>query len=383
MAVVRNSAEFAECKALVVDDMLPNRELAKALLTTMGIGNLTFAADGVEALEAVAADRPDMVVLDIMMPRMDGFAFLKHFRAMPDCEDIPVLVTTALDTPVDRAKAFDSGATDYIAKPIDHRELKARVSVHLRNRLLVRDLKGYRDRLDQDLKVATAMQAALLPSVARMVELKARYGIDMAAMVRPWSEVSGDLWGWLPVDTNRFAVWLADFSGHGVAAAINTFRLHLILQGGPLENPSAVMTRLNETLADVLPRGQFAAMTYAVCDVRKGKLVFASAGATAPVASSPGNGAGLHPAAALPLGIRKDTHYANVTLPFPPGSDFLLYSDGLSEATGPDGQPVGEDGVLAKFERLRVRNDVAANLSSLIEDGLIPSDDLSAVWLSR
>ncbi len=374
--------EFADCTALVVDDAPMNRDLIAVMLTAMGVGRVDTAEDGLDALDRARRTRPDIVVLDIMMPRMDGFEFLARFRADPEFADIPVLVATALHGAEDRVRAFDSGASDYVVKPIDRRELIARAGVHLRNRQLVRRLTTYRDRLQQDLEVATAMQAALLPSQDQMNHLQRRYGVDMTAVIHASTEVSGDLWGWFPVDFDRFAVWLADFSGHGVAAAINTFRLHVILEGGPSGDPAAMLTRLNSTLVSVLPRGQFATMLYAVCDIRNQTLTFSSAGATAPVVCLPDGTAQLHPASSLPLGIRDGTPYGNVTLPFCKGCSLFLYSDGLSEAMGRDGVALGEEGARGLAREVATTHDLQNGIASLVQGGVTFTDDLSAVWVS-
>ncbi|OAN53237.1 PP2C family protein-serine/threonine phosphatase [Magnetospirillum moscoviense] len=373
--------EFSDCTALVVDDTPINRELMFVLLETQGIGRIDTAADGVEALDRVARQMPDIVLLDIMMPRMDGLEFLTRFRANPDWADIPVLVTTALNDSDDRARAFDRGATDYVAKPIDRRELTARVGVHLRNRLMMQSLKTYRDRLQQDLAIATAMQAALLPSADQLESCARRYGRHLAAVTRPSSEVSGDLWGWFPLDSQRFAVWLADFSGHGVAAAINTFRLHVILGSGPGADPAALLTRLNESLVDVLPRGQFATMLYAVCDTVAETLVFSSAGATAPIVIAPDGRARLHPASSLPLGVRRATVYGNVELAFPKGAALMLYSDGLSEAADPTGKHLGEEAVMELAAELKTAGDVTGLLPDMAQRGVTFADDVSVLWL--
>jgi len=374
--------EFAESLALVVDDSPLNRDLVTILLQSLGVGRIDIAADGIEALEKVAAQPPDIILLDIMMPRMDGLEFLRRFRAQEDYADIPVLVTTALNESEDRARAFDSGASDFIAKPIDRRELMARVSVHLRNSQMVQSLKTYRDRLGQDLDIAAKMQSALLPTPDQIDQIGHRFGLTLSSISSPISEISGDLWGWAPLDQHSFAIWLADFSGHGIAAAINTFRLHLILSKAAFMDPAAMLAHLNLSLVEVLPRGQFATMLYAVCDTLADTLTFSSAGATAPVLCTPGGRAGLHPASSLPLGVRPDTRYGNVELPFPKGSRLMLYSDGLSEATDAAGAHLGEEGVRQVAQDLRHGEDFDDMLQRLKRQGFTFADDVSALWLA-
>lgn len=374
--------EFANCSVLVVEDNAINRHLVSAMLGVMGIGRVEIAGDGLDGLEQIKTFAPDIVILDIMMPRMDGYEFLRHLRADPAHGDIPVLVVTALGEKNERAEAFDAGASDYVVKPIDQREFMARVSVHLRTRLLIGRLRRYQERLGRDLAAAQSMQEGLLPSPAEIAGIEASYGVRMSAVFRSSSELGGDLWGIIPIDAGRFGVYLVDFSGHGIAAAINTFRLHVMMEK-KLEvagEPGAMLGRVNQALLKVLQRGQFATMTYAVFDVVRQVVTFAAASAPAPAYRRPDGMTTLLPINCHPLGFIPDVSYINVEIPFAPGAGLLLYSDGLTEAVDAEGHFLGEE--TARRIGEATSGDLVSEIDVLLARGCAFDDDLSAVWVT-
>ncbi|MBC7950421.1 MAG: fused response regulator/phosphatase [Rhodospirillaceae bacterium] len=379
--------DLAEARVLVVEDNEFNRQFACAVLGSMGLHLVECAPNGVEGLAKVVTFQPDLVLLDLMMPVMDGQEFLRRLRAIPDYHDLPVLVTTAMDTQEVRNATFALGAADYIDKPINRQELVARVSVHLRSHLLLKRLGKYHARLAHDLQTAQAMQEALLPTAAYLRETTARYGLFVDALFAPSAELGGDFWGLLPVDDHRLALFAVDFSGHGVAAAINTFRLHLLIQAASSHagDPAAFLQALNQALLPLLPRGQFATMIMAVIDVQSGTLTMANAGGPAPVI---GIGGATRRAATshLPLGIAAGASYTNQVLGFPRGSHVSLYSDGFSEMTDQSGQYLGEAGIEALVAECI--DGPPSEMLKRVMDGFArkvpgrPEDDLSFIWVA-
>lgn len=381
--------DFSRCRVLVVDDNPRNVELAAALLGVMGIGEVVRARNGVEGLERVRETSPDLIILDIMMPEMDGHEMLRHVKAMPEHRDIPILVTTALDSAGERHAAFAEGASDYVSKPIDRRDFMARVGVHLGNRLLVGDLVRYRNRVTQELEAARAMQQALLPSPERLREVEARHGLVLDAFFAPSSELGGDLWGLLPVTGDRIGLFMVDVSGHGVTAAINTFRLHMLIerQGGLAVDPGALLGQMNADLGRLLPRGQFATMTVAVIDLAANTVSLAGAGAPPPVIGR-GGAVEAIPFRSPPLAVVADQTFRTITAPFPPGSFLALYSDALIETADPKGGMLGEEGGRQMIEASAAsgaEKPLAATLAAFDRwrQGSPVADDLTAVWVAR
>ncbi len=119
-------------RILVVDDDRAVRESLRRSLSFNGY-SVELAQDGVEALEAISADRPDALVLDVMMPRLDGLEVCRHLRSTGD--DLPILVLTARDSVSERVAGLDAGADDYLPKPFALEELLARMRALLRRRV--------------------------------------------------------------------------------------------------------------------------------------------------------------------------------------------------------------------------------------------------------
>ncbi|MBW7882831.1 MAG: response regulator [Caldilineaceae bacterium] len=118
--------EQAKSVILVVDDAPAGRETMEALLYSPSY-ELHFASNGPEALSLASKKRPDLILLDVMMPGMDGFEVCRRLRLDPDLAEIPVILVTALDDRNSRLQGIDAGADDFITKPFDSAELRARV----------------------------------------------------------------------------------------------------------------------------------------------------------------------------------------------------------------------------------------------------------------
>jgi two-component system alkaline phosphatase synthesis response regulator PhoP len=140
-AAADNDAGVAASKILVVDDNEQNLELLVAYLETLGCPVVT-AVDGVDALDKVASEKPDLILLDIMMPRMSGFEVCRKIKSDPTTRDIPVIMVTALNELTDIERGVESGTDDFITKPVNRLELTTRVKSLLR----VKNLKSELDR---------------------------------------------------------------------------------------------------------------------------------------------------------------------------------------------------------------------------------------------
>lgn len=384
---------LADSRVLVVDDAAPNRVLLISLLRALGVGAWQEAANGLQALEAVESFDPDLILLDLMMPQMDGFEVCRRLRADPRHVDLPILVQTSLNRPEDRVEAFEAGGTDYVSKPVNGPELLARVRVQLRRRQLIRNLQRYRETAREDLATARTMQQRLLPSRDEANRIAASAGLQLESRFVPSSELGGDLWGILQDGKGRPIVYLCDFSGHGVNAALNTFRLNALMRQYDFDDfdPATFLADLNRRLAGVLPVGQFATMLAGVVDIERDCFRYASAATPGPLCWPAQSGAPIFgDGSGLPLGIVAETRYESRFLPLPPGSHLFLYSDAAIEVAVPDSPSgtLGEAGVA----------QLAAESLADARDGLLlpiflkrlwtlgggaPEDDLTTIVLHR
>lgn len=134
-----SSEDLQGAKILLVDDNLQNLELIQAYLEGIPV-EISTAVDGVEAIESIEADQPDLVLLDVMMPRMSGFEVCQKLKSNPDTRDIVVIMVTALHEVADYERAVESGTDDFLSKPVNKLELLTRVRSLLRVALLRRRL---------------------------------------------------------------------------------------------------------------------------------------------------------------------------------------------------------------------------------------------------
>jgi sigma-B regulation protein RsbU (phosphoserine phosphatase) len=373
-------------RVLVVEDDSVNRAVIKAMLASGGFKNVAFAENGIAGLEAIEAEPPELVLLDLRMPGMGGEEMLIRLRALPMGQDLPVIVQTANDSPSTRTALFHAGAVDFVAKPLTVTELLARVRVHLRNRLLVRSLERALRRIEGELATARRTQRDLLPPADMLAEIEKRHGLSLAAHFAPCSELGGDLWGCKAIG-EEVLFYLFDIAGHGVSAALNAFRVRAMLDGlnapDMASDPAGLLARINAKCYEALPRGHFATMTAVGFDGRNRIATVASAGAPGVIHGDRTAGAvTVLDGRGVPLGIRPNSAYVNHTLPLEAGSFLFIYSDGLSESRGGDGSLVTEGGIAALVETLRDRPDPLAALIAALGDGAFDAaDDRTALWV--
>ncbi len=380
----RISPEALGASILVADDQSLNLSLVCAYLRNIGFTRLDTATDGVMALEKVRAKRPDLLILDIVMPGLDGYAVCRALRADPDFAELPILVQTGLKGTEDRLEIFRSGATDLIVKPINGLELGARASAHLERGLLIRGLRQNAERIAQELRAATEMQVELLPSHAQQRAL-ARHGLDLASSYTASSELGGDFWGLIDAGPDRAALYVADFAGHGVTAALNTVRMHTLVRQmpAPHRDPATFLAQLNGALAPLLPTGQFATAACAIVDPAARTIAVAAAGTPPLLLRAPDGHWQALDGTGLPLGIVGDATYTTHMLPFEPDALMFLHSDALAEVPLRGRVRLGDDGVRA-LARAAPADDARRFLDHVLGrfrarlDGPL-TDDLTAI----
>ena len=256
---------------------------------------------------------------------------------------------------------------------------------------LTEDLEVYGDRVARELKMARETQTVLLPDMATVQSLHETHGIHVDSRFQPSSELGGDFWGLRSLDPMHAAILMVDFSGHGINAALNTFRLHALLNsekefGG---DPASFLEHLNKRLAPLLPPGQYATMFYGIMDLSRDMLVYASAATPSPLLLLPGKAQPLvGDGKGYPLGMFEESTYENRELPFPQGCSLLLYSDAITEGKTLDGDRLEERGVinvatrcLKMAPREQLVRSIAGELNKILRMPL--TDDLTIVCATR
>lgn len=381
----------AGCSILVVDDSRTHRKLVESSLRQAGFRRVSFAVDGQQALDTVRSEPPDLVLLDLVMPVLDGFGVCQALRRQPEYSDIPILVMTSLESVEHRLRALSAGATDVILKPVYQPQLVTHAISHLERRVLIRGLREYQERTAAELAIARHMQEGLLPDANTLRQVQDRYGLEIGAIFEPSAEIGGDLWGLWPIDVSRLGVFACDVSGHGTIAAINTFRIHTILARNDFDRaePGRFLSALNDRLIGLMSSGQYATMLYAVLDMKRETFSYAAAGCPEPVLALPLTPVRGLDGSGLPLGIVSGVQYPTRHAPFPPGASIVLHSDALTEARlRSDDSLLGESRAHAFVSKALASNapqkavvDVFAAVKELAGQSL--DDDLTLICISR
>ncbi len=221
--------------------------------------------------------------------------------------------------------------------------------MYLKYRQGVRGLKEYHERLARDLEIARSMQEAILPPISRLDQITQSHKLAIASHYEASEELGGDFWGIDVLDADRLFIYIIDFSGHGLSAALNVFRLHSLMWNDQnsgfdrITSPASYLEKLNRALFKLLPLEQYATMLCGIIDVRKNIFTYAAAASTAPLNLSPGGGeiTDLDPSG-FPLGMIGDATYDDREIAFEKGEMLFFYSDALIESLDQKGRMIGE-----------------------------------------
>ena len=264
---------------LAVDDSPTNLQVL--VRTLSGSGHRILAArDGATALEIARKARPDLMLLDVMMPGLDGFDVCRRIKSERETRDTVVIFLSARGEVSDKLSGFELGAIDYITKPIQAEEVVARVAVHLSRLHLVRALRQSRDGLDRELASAARMQRLLLPTA-----IPAHRSVRFGTYYQTSRHAGGDYYDVLPLDQDRFGILLVDVSGHGAPAAIVMAMIRAVVHSYPgvADDPPALLHYINRHFRFLWDSPMYATALYAVLDAGRRTLRLSSAGHPLPL----------------------------------------------------------------------------------------------------
>jgi len=365
---------------LVVDDAPSNIRVVNEILHKSY--QVRVATNGAKALElAKAAPGPDLILLDVVMPGMDGYEVCARLKADAATKDIPVIFLTGQTEIEDETRGFETGAVDYIHKPFSPAVVAARVQTHLALCEMRQQLSRQLHDLRSELETARKIQMSILPR-----EFPVSDHLDIAARYIPASAVAGDFYDFFAIDEKRIGVFIADVSGHGMPAALiaSMLKIAFASQSANASDPAAVITGLNKALCGKF-EGHFVTAAYALIDTEARTIRYAGAGhpplllrdaASCKTRTITENG--------LFLGFMPHAQYTSVETSFQQGDVVLLYTDGIPEATkGATEDDFGED-------RLKEFLDQSAEGSAALADSLLaalaswtgekePADDITLV----
>jgi len=340
--------DLSESRVLIVDDAKENIDiLVNALRDEY---KLSVALDGDTALRSVEKSPPDLVLLDIMMPGLDGYEVCRQLRARESTREVPIMFLSALEHVTDKAHGFEVGGNDYLTKPFELLEIKARARSLLKAKAYA---DAVREAMARDLRIAREIQMGILP--ADLDAVTKGSGLDVQAVIEPARTVGGDLYEVLRATDDRIVVALGDVSGKGVSAALFMAVAMTVLRtlARQIPEPDEILRRLNDELLEQNPRGMFVTLQCLVFDLEKQRVTCACAGHHELVILSPGRAPRFAcPSSGRPVGLLPSNPVDAETFELTPGDTFVLYSDGVSEAINPDKGFFGEDRLLATLSSL-------------------------------
>ena len=323
---------------LIVDDAPSNLQLVDSILKDSY--NVRIATNGAKALELVRAKpEPDLILLDVMMPGMDGYEVCTRLKADAGTKDIPVIFLTGQTEAADETRGFDVGAVDYIHKPFSPAVVKARVHTHLVLRAIREQLAMQLLALQKELETARQIQLSILPRETPKIE-----GLDIGARYIPMSAVAGDFYDFIVVDDKHVGILIADVSGHGMPAALIASMLKIAFAAETVcaANPAQVLQGLNRSLCGKFQH-HYVTAAYVYVDMERCTLSYAGAGHPPLVVWGPPTGE-VHKIEenGLFLGKFGFATYTAVEIPLVHGSWVLLYTDGVTETTNPQMTEFGD-----------------------------------------
>ena len=329
----------AQKSILIVDDTPINIGVISGALKDSFATKV--ATSGQKALAIVSGkEKPDLILLDIMMPEMDGYEVCRRLKANPDTRDIPVIFLTSQTEAEDETKGFEVGAVDYIHKPFSAAVVKARVRTHLMLREAHAQIAQQLVEINTELEMARQIQLSILPSTTPKIT-----GMDVVARYIPMTSVAGDFYDFIVVDERHVGILMADVSGHGLPAALIASMLQVALtaQARHVSEPGKVLAGLNQALCGKFQHN-FVTAAYVYVDLEKNTMNYAGAGhpplllwrkSTGSASQLLENG--------LVMGQFEEATYNSLQVPIEAGDRFVLYTDGILETCNPAQEEFGTD----------------------------------------
>ncbi|AUY41311.1 SpoIIE family protein phosphatase [Leclercia adecarboxylata] len=340
---------------LIVEDSPVYRRLLARMLAQWGY-TVSEAENGIAALDILANQPVSLVISDWEMPEMDGLSLCREIRSRQFGHYVYVILLTAREAPDDLTLGFDAGADDFLSKPVEQSELRARLHAGARVLSLESTLAARNARLsealrqiEQDLEVAARIQQSVLPAHQQRHQ---DYFSDWIFLPSAW--VSGDIFNVFPLD-NHLGFYCVDVSGHGVGAAMMSLAVaRQFLHGRAVErflftadnevaSPAEVVRILNGRFcSDEVEIVSYFTMIYGVIDLATGEGRLCQAGHPTPFIVTPEGEARTVGNGGAPVGLMPDLCWTDVHFSLAAGERLCLFSDGITECENLVGEQFGQ-----------------------------------------
>ncbi len=374
--------QLSDCRLLLVDDAKANLDILVAGLKADH--KLSLALSGEMALQLAARTPPDLVLLDIVMPGLDGYEVCRRLREMPETAEVPIIFLSSLEDVQNKSRGFEAGANDYVTKPFDLLEVRARVRALLKAKAYSDSVK---EQLTADLRVARDIQMGMIPR--DFSGLEKDFAVELAGVLEPAREVGGDLYGAFHGAAGGLVLFVGDVSGKGIPASLFMVRASSLarLLGRDIAGPERILARLNDELSADNPSGMFVTMLCAVFDPASGRIALANAGHNRPVILRDGEA----PRWAVErlgtaLGFEPGLTFELTEFILQPGDTLVIYTDGVNEAFNPQAECYGNERLLRDLATFRQQPATAVTSGMLhhirtFAAGARQSDDIAMLVL--
>jgi len=352
---------IAASALLVVDDNEDNRYTLTQRLKRLGYENVATAIDGRDALARLREDAYDLVLLDVMMPELNGYEVLERMKADESLRDLPVIMISALDQLDSVIRCIELGAEDYLPKPFNPTLLRARVSASLEKKRLRDEVRASLKRLEQELDAARRLQLGMLPS--EFPKWSTETPVRVHALMEPAREVGGDLYDFFFAAQSVFCFLVADVSGKGAPAAMFMARtrslvrlaIELFRDLGVQTSPEDVAEAVNRELCQDNRERMFVTMFLGFLDTTTGALAYVNAGHPSPyLLRAAGDIERVEGKPLAPLGVRGGTAYKGRTVTLEPGDAVFVCTDGVAEAMNSSDELFGDLRLAGDLHAVRV-----------------------------
>lgn len=338
-------------RILAVDDTRANLVLLQAMLKRSGHEVVT-AENGEQALSVFVEQRPDLVLMDVMMPGMDGFEAAQKLQEMSAPRWVPIIFISAAATEEYYIKGHESGGADYLFKPINQVILNTKIESIKRIVDMQNTLHSQNTALQEYVEKDEAERRISRHIMEHMAESKGLEDPMVSSMITPAEQFSGDVLCAARSPNNRLYLLIGDAVGHGLAAAINTLPISgtfysMVYKGFELQT---IGKELNRRIKEAMPTGCFVACGIVMIDASESYAEVWNAGLpTFYCVDSHGHVTDTFESSQLPLGVLNAEQYevTSEIIPYRPGHQIVLFSDGLIEAENSKGEFFGVERLLS------------------------------------
>jgi phosphoserine phosphatase RsbU/P len=382
-------------RILVVDDNDDNRYTLTLYLDLEGYSKVETAQDGEEAIARLEVDAFDLVLLDVMMPKVDGYQVLTWIKGQPRLRDLPVIMISALNEMSSVVRCIELGAVDYLPKPFNPTLLKARLGATLEKKRLRDEIDEHLARLEEELNAARKLQMSMVPQ--SFPAPSADFPIDLHASMEPAREVGGDLYDFFMTEDGKLCFLVGDVSGKGMPAALFMARAKSLIRiatdlmrsaNGTSAPPADIIARVNRELCQDNGDMMFVTLFFAMLAPATGEIEFCNAGHNPPYHLNGQGAVAIEGGKGIILGVNPKAVYATGRLSLATGEGIYVFTDGVTEANNTAEELFGEPRLetalraAAASGSAEIVKSVAEAVRGFVGNAL-PFDDITMLAIRR